>query len=213
MIAASLAVRYPFPLSGRAELIPMFITDDGIAIRTCSTEYLSALHEAYKAVLGGPREGATSHNAPASIRQELYRLHLHPTLYPTLEVQCRFRGLLEDGVDKWVEPKDKAVLDSVDINDSIIEQANIEARRLDRFLQANNRPTFKPDLLPWEQFLLKGSPGSGIRLPDAPPNCVSRIMPIGGVALHLRWLRTRYLVGKRCREVKHAEIIIYGFLH
>lgn len=179
----------------------MLISDDGIAIRKCSTEFLSALHEAYKGLLCGSQEDSASRNTQESVRQELYRLHLYPTLYPASEVQSRFCILLEDGVNKWIDPESTIVSQK-----SLIEQTDIEARRLDRFLQANNRPTFKPDLLPWEQFLLRGSPGSGVKLPENPPNCISRIMPIGGVALHLRWLKDRYNVGKRCHEVKHTEM-------
>ncbi|EEQ35251.1 conserved hypothetical protein [Microsporum canis CBS 113480] len=116
----------------------------------------------------------------------------------------RFLHILEDSIKDLVEKrKQKEYQLAVD---NFRLRANEIARREEQILQRINRPSFKPDLKPWEQFLLKGSPGSGVVLPPCPPNGYVQLMPIGGVALHLRWLRRTYMVAKNYREANPASI-------
>ncbi|KMU84452.1 hypothetical protein CIHG_02237 [Coccidioides immitis H538.4] len=167
---------------------------DGIAIRKCSTEFLSALYKAYQKLATGSLEASVADRLNKSIAQELYRLHLYPTLYPTPEIQSRFRTLLVGGLENYLDEKQKAS------DDTRLDQNNIIARETDRILDSVNYPSYKPELLPWEQFLLRGSPGSGATFLTSPPNVVLRLMPMGGVALHMNWLQTRYVLGQKCRE-------------
>nr|ABS19621.1 unknown [Coccidioides posadasii] len=157
---------------------------DGIAIRKCSTEFLSALYKAYQKLATGSLEASVADRLNKSIAQELYRLHLYPTLYPTPEIQSRFRRLLVGGLENYLDEKQKAS------DDTRLDQNNIIARETDRILDSVNYPSYKPELLPWEQFLLRGSPGSGATFLTSPPNVVLRLMPMGGVALHMNWLQT-----------------------
>lgn len=123
----------------------------------------------------------------------------HPNLFPTATAHQRFLHILEDSIKDLVEKrKQKEYQLAID---NFRLRANEIARREEQILQRINRPSFKPDLKPWEQFLLKGSPGSGVVLPPCPPNGYVQLMPIGGVALHLRWLRRRYMVAREFLQV------------
>lgn len=70
-----------------------------------------------------------------------------------------------------------------------IKGLNALARKEDAALQRLNQPTYLDDLLPWEQFLLRDSPGCGIKLPDAPPNVAYQMVPFGGALLLNAWLK------------------------
>ncbi|EEP75608.1 predicted protein [Uncinocarpus reesii 1704] len=175
------------------------IGGDGIAIRKCSADFLSALYKAYDSLVTGSVDSITAHGLQKSISQELHRLQLYPTLYPAPEVQSRFCKLLVGGLQKYIGGTFEVM------QDADLDEDNLIAREMDKVLNFLNQRSYKENLLPWEQFLLRGSPGSGVKLPNPPPNAIVRLMPIGGVALHLRWLRARYLVGKKCREVSGFE--------
>ncbi|KAF3482312.1 uncharacterized protein GIQ15_05071 [Arthroderma uncinatum] len=173
----------------------------GLAIRKCSSDFLASL---YMACLDTYRVDERQLPPDVSKRQledvvrELHRLVSHPTLFSSPDVQKRFLVFLEFGVTKMISKrKDKERQIAMD---GFRLRANILARQEEQILQKINRPSFKPELKPWEQFLLKGSPGSGVALPPAPLNGYVQVMPIGGVALHLRWLRQRHIVAKKCRE-------------
>ncbi|KAK2878238.1 hypothetical protein FQN49_001039 [Arthroderma sp. PD_2] len=176
---------------------------NGTAVRKCSSDYLASL---YKACLDTYRVDEQqlppndSKRLFECVLRELNRLGTHPTLFPSPTAHVRFFSILEYGVAKMItKRKEKARQLAID---SFRLRANLYARQEEQILQRINRPSFKPDLRPWEQFLLKGSPGSGVVLPPAPPNGYVQVMPIGGVALHLRWLRRRYTVAKKCIESK-----------
>ncbi|KAM5431639.1 hypothetical protein McanMca71_004874 [Microsporum canis] len=186
---------------------PGLLNGDGIAVHKCSTDFLASL---YKACLDTYRPDEV--NLPPDdakrlsecVVRELTRLMAHPDLFPTATAHQRFLHILEDSIKDLVEKrKQKEYQLAVD---NFRLRANEIARREEQILQRINRPSFKPDLKPWEQFLLKGSPGSGVVLPPCPPNGYVQLMPIGGVALHLRWLRRTYMVAKNYREANPASI-------
>ncbi|KAM5442512.1 hypothetical protein MferCBS31731_002390 [Microsporum ferrugineum] len=182
---------------------PGLLNGDGIAVHKCSTDFLASL---YKACLDTYRPDEV--NLPPDdakrlsecVVRELTRLMAHPDLFPTATAHQRFLHILEDSIKDLVEErKQKEYQLAVD---NFRLRANEIARREEQILQRINRPSFKPDLKPWEQFLLKGSPGSGVVLPPCPPNGYVQLMPIGGVALHLRWLRRRYMVAREFLQSK-----------
>lgn len=175
---------------------------NGIAIRKCSMDFLTALYTGYMDSISSEDvhvTGSYSHLLYKSVVEEVYRLSLYPTLFPSMQTFTRFYTLLHQGTNhQFDKAKEK---DSHTRKEGRLAQANMLVRTEERVLQMLNRPTYEPELLPWEQFLLKGSPGSGVQLPVTPPNTTVQVMPIGGVALHLRWLRNTYLVGRKCRDV------------
>ncbi|PGH26682.1 hypothetical protein AJ80_01628 [Polytolypa hystricis UAMH7299] len=181
----------------------------GITIRKCSTEFLTALYAAYMDAIGGDDTHvgiARSYAVLGVALDELLRLVLHPSLFPSGDIGLRFQGLLMSGTkhqfDMAEGKKDRLIKDSFQM------RANDLAREEDRILEALNRPTYDPNLMPWEQFLLKGSPGSGVHLPETAPNEILRVMPIGGAALYLRWLRNHHEVKKKCEEAEVPENIL-----
>lgn len=145
------------------------------------------------------RDTVESRERYNGIIRELTRILLHPELFPDPLAHSRFLELLEVGTRNSATASREERAEEA--KQAFLKRSHMLAMEEERIMQSKNRPTFKPNLLPWEQFLLKGSPGSGVRLPPCPPNGVVQLMPIGGVALHLRWLRTRYLTNKKCQEV------------
>nr|ACS91149.1 unknown [Nannizzia gypsea]ACS91154.1 unknown [Nannizzia gypsea] len=138
-----------------------------------------------------------------SVRQELTRLTNYPDLFPTPTARERFFKLLQESVAKVVKKREDK--ESESIEESIRLRANLIARDEEQVLQSINRPSFKPELKPWEQFLLNGSPGSGVTLPPGPPNEYMQIMPTGGLALHRMWLKNTYMAARRYRvEVENG---------
>nr|ACS91125.1 unknown [Nannizzia gypsea] len=133
-----------------------------------------------------------------SVRQELTRLTNYPDLFPTPTAQERFFKILQESVAKVVKKREDK--ESESIEESIRLRANLIARDEEQILQSINRPSFKPELKPWEQFLLKGSPGSGVALSEDPPNGYVQMMPMGGLALHRMWLKNTYIETRRYRE-------------
>lgn len=123
----------------------------------------------------------------------------YPSLFPTDVARNRFLALLEHSIEHQVSEFDeeRRRFDKK----YLLQQANLIAKKEDEILEATNRPTFKSNLLPWEQFLLKGSPGSGIDLPQSLPNVNPLVMPIAGVALHLNWLRNKQIAIEKCGNV------------
>ncbi|KAI1910784.1 hypothetical protein LOZ39_003445 [Ophidiomyces ophidiicola] len=161
---------------------------DGVATRRCSTSFLSALYNAFMEVVVCAGDPTILQKLLEPIRQELYRLQLYPTLYPTSDVQYRFRRLLVQGLQAYFYGHS---LQS-DGPETVLAADNLVARRRDTVLQILNFPPSPLHLLPWERFLLKESPGSGVKFPAPRPQSITRLMPIGGVALHLRWLRSSF---------------------
>ncbi|EGC47822.1 conserved hypothetical protein [Histoplasma capsulatum var. duboisii H88] len=172
---------------------------DGIATRKCSTEFLSILCTTFIDCIKDDKvhvENSSANMVFESVMAELRRLSSSTTLFPSAETQTRFWALLSQAIDDQVAAVQLKV--DAQVRADFLVRANLLAREEDRLLQRLNRPSYKPGLLPWEQFLLKGSPGCGVRLPRTTPNATLQLMPIGGVALHLRWMRDRHLTAKKC---------------
>nr|ACS91131.1 unknown [Nannizzia gypsea]ACS91144.1 unknown [Nannizzia gypsea] len=154
-----------------SEYDPGLLNGDGVAVRKCSTDFLASL---YKTLLDTYRPDEVNlspeeaERLTESVRQELTRLTNYPDLFPTPTAQERFFKILQESVAKVVKKREDK--ESESIEESIRLRANLIARDEEQILQSINRPSFKPELKPWEQFLLKGSPGSGIVLPPDPPN-------------------------------------------
>lgn len=187
-----------------------FLTGDGVVARKCSTDYLASI---YKTCLDTYRPDEVNlspeeaERLAESVRLELTRLTSYPDLFPTPTAHERFFKLLQESVAKVVKKRQDKENESIE--ESIRLRANLIAREEEDILQEINRPSFKPGLKPWEQFLLKGSPGSGVVLPPDPPNGYVQMMPIGGVALHLRWLRENYTASKEYAEASQiTEILV-----
>ncbi|EER38668.1 conserved hypothetical protein [Histoplasma capsulatum H143] len=179
---------------------------DGIATRKCSTEFLSILCTTFIDCIKDDKvhvENSSANMVFESVMAELRRLSSSTTLFPSAETQTRFWALLSQAIDDQVAAVQLKV--DAQIRADFLVRANLLAREEDRLLQRLNRPSYKPGLLPWEQFLLKGSPGCGVRLPRTTPNATLQLMPIGGVALHLRWMRDRHLTAKKCEGPYHCD--------
>ncbi|KLJ05615.1 hypothetical protein EMPG_10911 [Blastomyces silverae] len=186
-----------------------FLDSDGIAIRKCSTEFLSTLCTAYMDCIADDKihaqDGSANHQLFERVTDELRRLSSSPTLFPSTETQTRFWSLLSHTIDTQITAAQSSVDEETSAD--LLMRANLLAREEDRLLQSLNRPSYKPDLLPWEQFLLRGSPGCGVRLPHTTPNATLQLMPIGGVALHLRWMRDRHLTAAKCEGSVLPEVL------
>ncbi|KAG8209326.1 hypothetical protein GTR04_3321 [Trichophyton interdigitale] len=184
-----------------SEYDPGLLNGDGVAVRKCSTDYLASI---YKTCLDTYRPNEVNlspeeaERLTESVRLELTRLTSYPDLFPTPTAHERFFKLLQESVAKVVKKRQDKENESME--ESIRLRANLIAREEEDILQEINRPSFKPGLKPWEQFLMKGSPGSGVVLPPDLPNGYVQMMPIGGVALHLRWLRENYTASKEYAE-------------
>ncbi|DAA76851.1 TPA_exp: Uncharacterized protein A8136_7080 [Trichophyton benhamiae CBS 112371] len=154
-----------------SEYDPGLLNGDGIAVRKCSTDYLASI---YKTCLDTYRPNEVNlspeetERLTESVRLELTRLTSYPDLFPTPTAHERFFKLLQESVARVVKKRQDKENESIE--ESIRLRANILAREEEEILQEINRPSFKPGLKPWEQFLLKGSPGSGVVLPPDPPN-------------------------------------------
>ncbi|KKZ64524.1 hypothetical protein EMCG_01403 [[Emmonsia] crescens] len=178
------------------------LDSDGIAIRKCSTEFLSTLCTAYIDCLADDKVHVPDSSANMlfeSVMEELRRLSSSPSLFPSTETQERFWPILSQAIDNKIAAAQPKI--DEEIRADFLMRANLLAREEDSLLQRLNRPSYKPGLLPWEQFLLKGSPGCGVRLPRTTPNATLQLMPIGGVALHFRWMRDRHLTSAKCEGV------------
>ncbi|PGH09497.1 hypothetical protein GX51_00602 [Blastomyces parvus] len=181
---------------------------DGIAIRKCSTDFLSALCTAYMDCIAADKihiPDSSANQLFELVMDELRRLSSSPTLFPSTETQTRFWPLLSHAIDTQIAAAQSKM--DEEIRAEFLIRANLLAREEDRLLQSLNRPSYKPDLLPWEQFLLRGSPGCGVRLPQTTPNATLQLMPIGGVALHLRWMRDRHLTAAKCEGSVLPEVL------
>ncbi|OAX81382.1 hypothetical protein ACJ72_04272 [Emergomyces africanus] len=175
------------------------VDSDGIAIRTCNTEFLSTLCTTYMDCIADNKvhvQNSSPNMLFESVMEELWRLSSSPSLFPSAETQARFWALLSHAIDTQIAALQPKIDEEIRAN--FLMRANLLAREEDSLLQSLNRPSFKPDLLPWEQFLLKGSPGSGVLLPRTASNATLQLMPIGGVALHFRWMRDRHLTSVKC---------------
>ncbi|KAK2743387.1 hypothetical protein FQN57_004852 [Myotisia sp. PD_48] len=184
---------------------------NGLAIRQCSAEFLSAISDAYLKEFWGGNKDLEPKDAEFEfdcLLRELCRLWKYPTLFPTPAAHERFVKILQDVVQLKSnfskEDREKA-------EDSFRLRANQLAMEEAELIQAVNRPTFKPDLLPWEQFLFKGSPGSGVTLPSVPPNQMLLLVPMGGVLLLANWMRRRNITEKKCREAHIPDDILAKF--
>ncbi|KAK2804546.1 hypothetical protein FQN51_001747 [Onygenales sp. PD_10] len=177
------------------------IIDNGVATRKCSTDFLSRLYAAYVDCIEKDEvhiDKTEANISYRSIMEEICRLTSYPSLFPSIQASARFHALLSQATTVQIAiAKDKHEKEK---SAEFIRRANDIAREEDKMLQILNRPSYKLDLLPWEQFLLKGSPGSGVRLPHTTPNATIQLMPIGGIALHLTWMRNRYLTFVKCRN-------------
>ncbi|KAK2783006.1 hypothetical protein FQN53_009419 [Emmonsiellopsis sp. PD_33] len=177
------------------------IIDNGVATRKCSTDFLSRLYAAYVDCIEKDEvhiDKTEANISYRSIMEEICRLTSYPSLFPSIQASARFHALLSQATTVQIAiAKDKQEKEK---SAEFIRRANDIAREEDKMLQILNRPSYKLDLLPWEQFLLKGSPGSGVRLPHTTPNATIQLMPIGGIALHLTWMRNRYLTFVKCRN-------------
>ncbi|EGE78811.2 hypothetical protein BDDG_01748 [Blastomyces dermatitidis ATCC 18188] len=185
-----------------------FLDSDGIAIRKCSTEFLSTLCTAYMDCIADDKihvQDSSANQLFERVMDELRRLSSSPTLFPSTETQTRFWSLLTHAIDTQVTAAQSKI--DEEMRADFLMRANLLAREEDRLLQSLNRPSYKPDLLPWEQFLLRGSPGCGVRLPHTTPNATLQLMPIGGVALHLRWMRDRHLTAAKCEGSVLPEVL------
>ncbi|GBF66496.1 hypothetical protein TMEN_9216 [Trichophyton mentagrophytes] len=164
-----------------SEYDPGLLNGDGVAVRKCSTDYLASI---YKTCLDTYRPNEVNlspdeaERLTESVRLELTRLTSYPDLFPTPTAHERFFKLLQESVAKVVKKRQDKENESME--ESIRLRANLIAREEEDILQEINRPSFKPGLKPWEQFLMKGSPGSGVVLPPDPPNGYVQMMPIGG---------------------------------
>ncbi|PGG98885.1 hypothetical protein AJ79_08761 [Helicocarpus griseus UAMH5409] len=176
------------------------VDGSGIAIRKCSTGFLSALCSTYLGLTGERNLEVKDAEADIlfeGVMKEFCRLAFYPSLFPSAETQERFWVLLLQANQQLAVTKQER---NEGKKAELRRRANMIAREEDTELQNLNRPSYKPDLLPWEQFLLRDSPGSGMDLPSTTPNATMQLMPIGGVALHLRWMKDRYLTWKRCQK-------------
>ncbi|OJD18682.1 hypothetical protein AJ78_01297 [Emergomyces pasteurianus Ep9510] len=184
------------------------LDSDGATIRKCSTEFLSTLCKTYMDCIADHEVHvlkSSSNMLFKRMMEELRRLSSSPSLFPSTETQARFWSLLSHAIDTQIAALQPKIDEEIRAN--FLMWANLLAREEDSLLQSLNRPSYKPDLLPWEQFLLKGSPGSGVRLPRTAPNATLQIMPIGGVALHFRWMRDRHLTSVKCEGSLLPDII------
>lgn len=55
--------------------------------------------------------------------------------------------------------------------------------------------------MPWEQFLLKNSPGSAIPIENSRPDTSNQAVPLGGAGVYMYWLRDTLAVEEKCRCV------------
>ncbi|ODH46739.1 hypothetical protein GX48_07139 [Paracoccidioides brasiliensis] len=174
---------------------------NGEASRKSDFDYLSKVATAFINCIKEDTihiEGSSANKMFEAVMIEFRRLSAHPSLFPSDEARYRFWILVNLARDKQIEAF--RAKNNAKIMEGFARRANLLAREEDLLVQSLNRPSFKPNLLPWEQFLLKGSPGSGVRLPDTARNATVRLMPIGGVALHLNWLRETKRIQKECEN-------------
>ncbi|EFR02524.1 hypothetical protein MGYG_05520 [Nannizzia gypsea CBS 118893] len=184
-----------------SEYDPGLLNGDGVAVRKCSIDFLASLYKTFLDTYRPDEVNLSPEEAERlteSVRQELTRLTNYPDLFPTPTAQERFFKILQESVAKVVKKREDK--ESESIEESIRLRANLIARDEEQILQSINRPSFKPELKPWEQFLLKGSPGSGVALSEDPPNGYVQMMPMGGLALHRMWLKNTYIETRRYRE-------------
>jgi hypothetical protein len=132
-------------------------------------------------------------------QEEVSRLTDHPALFPSEGAGLRCAEYYQYVLRKYDQDIEKHKHQAK--REKLYEEHAQLAKDENDVLESINRPSFKPDLQPWEQFLLKGSPGSGVQLPEAPPNGIVRVMPIGGVALYLKWLKDAHQTHRNLQDV------------
>ncbi|KAI5285669.1 hypothetical protein KEM54_000389 [Ascosphaera aggregata] len=123
--------------------------------------------------------------------EEIGRLDKYPSLYPDPFLRMRFTALTEE-IRSRKERAGKMR--------ELLVKANEISREEDDVIEEINRPMFQPRLKPWEQFLLKDSPGSGLTIPHHPPHVLYQVMPFAGALLKERWCKTTKAVERKIRS-------------
>ncbi|KAL2367282.1 hypothetical protein RJ035_007360 [Blastomyces gilchristii] len=144
-----------------------FLDSDGIAIRKCSTEFLSTLCTAYMDCIADDKihvQDSSANQLFERVMDELRRLSSSPTLFPSTETQTRFWSLLTHAIDTQVTAAQSKI--DEEMRADFLMRANLLAREEDRLLQSLNRPTFAAPLSLPLDMISKISP---ISVPNSLP--------------------------------------------
>ena len=143
--------------------------------------------------------------------KEIRRLQQHQGLYPSHTAKREFHSLMSMALR---EDHERTLAAAIKMQNKICWASIHEAE--EQIILAVERPTFQPQLKPWQQFLLDGAPGSGInlrenfteRLSKNPPiksavtsNSAFQIIPYGGMKLYAHWRLNGRDLKARCHEV------------
>lgn len=129
--------------------------------------------------------------------EELNRLEAHPALFPNETAMTSFLAIVDE-IRREKEDEEQSREYLVKVNELAQEE--------DEVIDKINRPMFKPGLKPWEQFLLKDSPGCGLKIPDHPAHMFFQVMPFAGSLIRDRWLRTSKEIETRVTKVRSTEL-------
>ncbi|KAI5302929.1 hypothetical protein KEM56_000210 [Ascosphaera pollenicola] len=167
-----------------ADLDRGLVSNHGRVLHKCSERFLTELCSSLIEASENP-DIFTKGSRPSLIFQagleEIDRLERHPSLFPEPLMMIRFLALADE-IRKSKEKEERLR--------GMLVEANQISQEEDEILDGINRPMFKRELKPWEQFLLKGSPGSGLTIPEHPPHMLFQVMPFAGALLRDRWLKT-----------------------
>ncbi|KAI5291166.1 hypothetical protein KEM52_000236 [Ascosphaera acerosa] len=133
--------------------------------------------------------------------EEIERLEAHPLLIPDPSLRMRFGALAEEIRERHERARKAREL---------AVAAHEIAREEEEIIDGVNHPMFRPDLKPWEQFLLKDSPGSGLTLPDHPPHVMYQVMPYAGALLKENWMKTLVELEERILNVSTTLPLDYA---
>ena len=124
-------------------------------------------HEAYKRLVKAEL---------TEIKTELSRLEKHPELFPSEGIKKRFSSYVYR-MCEWVLEAHHSLQE---VADQLLQDFSI--KRVKEY-EAKSRPSFDRERKPWEQFLHKNAPGSGINLPRIEGEGCLQIVPMGALRI------------------------------
>lgn len=175
---------------------------------------LSVTHDG--TIPDSPRDPSTRKLAAALL--EAKHLADHPNLFPSCpgtgqssaNVRRRFELVVQTSMRRFeLRAAHHARLKH---KREYVQGLNTLARKEEKALQLLNQPTYADDLLPWEQFLLRGSPGCGIKLPDAARNVAYQMVPFGGALLLNTWLKDNAELEEKIKKAAIPDLADYQTL-
>ena len=120
-----------------------------------------------------------------TIYNEFTRLEAHPDLFPEKNIREEFFGLIKRRCEQ-MDAINKSLGEMDDFEYELYKSRTLH-------IAAKNRPGFDELRKPWDQFLHKGAPGSGVdtsSMPQlAPRGGYLQIVPFAGFQLLCNWVR------------------------